>query len=305
MTIRPLDILDLPFIHRYRNQALTLDSLRSLTRGNPLGPVGFMSYLNPARHVYSAVSQENGTTLLGGIIHTRDKPFARLYYVAPINELDNPALPELIEDLTNQAGVWGAFHVIADIDQNHLLYPILRQVGFSVYAWQRIWDISNLDKQDNSPGDWINARSIHQTTIQNLYYQIVPPLMHPVEPFEKNANGVICKDDRKCYSLIWSGIYGIVLTPLIHPEVTNVADKLISLFRHIPDKRGRPIYMCVRSYQAWLEPVLEDLGARPSERQAIMVKHLVRFIHDEQTVPSVPSPVSIQPSGYKQINGKK
>jgi hypothetical protein len=30
----------------------------------------------------------------------------------------------------------------------------------------------------------------------------------------------------------------------------------------------------VRSYQSWLEAPLEELGAEPSERQAVMVKHM-------------------------------
>jgi hypothetical protein len=40
----------------------------------------------------------------------------------------------------------------------------------------------------------------------------------------------------------------------------------------------------VRSYQAWLEPALEELGGKASQRQAVMVKHLARMIKDEQAV---------------------
>jgi hypothetical protein len=38
---------------------------------------------------------------------------------------------------------------------------------------------------------------------------------------------------------------------------------------------GRPIYLAVRSYQAWLETVVRDLECRVGPRQALMVKHLV------------------------------
>ena len=51
MPIRELDILDLPLIARYRNDALTLNTTRSLTRGNPLGTVALMAYVNPARNM--------------------------------------------------------------------------------------------------------------------------------------------------------------------------------------------------------------------------------------------------------------
>ncbi|HNE05318.1 MAG TPA: hypothetical protein PLT08_12410, partial [Anaerolineales bacterium] len=70
MTIRPLDLLDLPLIARYRNDVLTLDSTRALTRGHPLGAMGLLAYINPARHLYAAVSDNEGVTLLGGVIHT-------------------------------------------------------------------------------------------------------------------------------------------------------------------------------------------------------------------------------------------
>ena len=66
-----------------------------------------------------------------------------------------------------------------------------------------------------------------------------------------------------------------------------------------------PEMLQAKDLSVLLEPVLEDLGARPGERQAIMVKHLVRFIKDKQTIPSVSSPVSIQPSSFKQIKHKK
>ena len=51
MTIRPLDFLDLPTITRYRNDVLTLDSARALTRGHPLGAMGLLSYINQARNL--------------------------------------------------------------------------------------------------------------------------------------------------------------------------------------------------------------------------------------------------------------
>jgi hypothetical protein len=39
----------------------------------------------------------------------------------------------------------------------------------------------------------------------------------------------------------------------------------------------RPVYLAVRSYQAWLEHALEDAQAQVSPRQALMVKHLVKL----------------------------
>jgi hypothetical protein len=99
---------------------------------------------------------------------------------------------------------------------------------------------------------------------------------------------------------------GIVLLPLIHPEASEVSAKLLALIKHLPNRGGRPVYFCVRSYQAWLEPVLEDLGAKSAARQAVMVKHLTRLVKDEQSVRAAqPAGVSVQPSRVSRIDGKK
>jgi hypothetical protein len=38
---------------------------------------------------------------------------------------------------------------------------------------------------------------------------------------------------------------------------------------------SRPIYLCVRSYQSWLEAAIKEIGAEVSPRQAVMVRQLV------------------------------
>ena len=300
MTIRPLDILDLPLIARYRNDALTLDGTRALTRGHPLGAAGLLAYINPARHMYSAVVNGNRAILMGGVIHAQGDSYAKLMYLAPASHLDHAALLELVEHLVVQAGEWGAFHVIAELDEASDAFPSLRQAGFSVYAWQRMWDVSEVNPKNVSKG-WVRARSVNKVALQNLYHQIVPQLMHPVEPLSKKPRGLICEDDGKCYVNMAAGGQGIVLTPLIHPEATNVEMKLSSLLNCIPNRRDRPVYLCVRSYQAWLEPVLEDLGAKAAPRQAVMVKHLARMMKEAKTAPAVPSGVSVQPSRVSRV----
>jgi hypothetical protein len=140
--------------------------------------------------------------------------------------------------------------------------------------------------------------------VQSLYYQIVPPLLQPVESLPKSGLGWLCNEGLKCYVGATQGVYGIVLSPLIHPEATDVSAKLASLICNLPDRHNRPIYICVRSYQAWLEPVLADLGAQGAHRQAVMVKHLARMVKEGQTAPAVPSGVSVQPSRVSRVEGR-
>ena len=98
MTIRSLALFDLPLFYRYREDALTLDGTRALTRGNPLGALGFMNYLNPARHIYTAIADGKGLPLLGSITHLQGKSFAKLLFLAPQNLLEDAKLPFLIRE---------------------------------------------------------------------------------------------------------------------------------------------------------------------------------------------------------------
>lgn len=304
MSIRPLALFDLPYLYSFREEAIGLDTARMLTRGNPLGAVGLFAYVNPARHIYSAIVNGEREPVLAGVIHSRNETFAKLLFIAPSSQLDHPELPGLIENLAVQAGSWGAFHVLAEVDERSDAFIALRRAGFAVYAWQRMWDVSEIADADHN-FKWTRVKSVHMPSLQSLYHQIVPPLLHPFEPQPRTPLGWMCNTGGKCYVSSTQGVYGIVLLPLIHPEAIDVSAKLASLIHGLPDRRNRPVYVCVRSYQAWLEPVLADLGAQGADRQAVMVKHLAHLVKDEQTVPPVPSGVTVQPSRMSRLQGPK
>ncbi|GAB4501002.1 MAG: hypothetical protein Fur0035_05430 [Anaerolineales bacterium] len=304
MTTRPLDLLDLPNLYRYRDEAISLDTARLMTRGSPLGAMGFLAYFNPARHLYSAITEENGNLLLGGVSQSADDDFARLLYLTPQANLTHPSLPALLENLSAEAGNWGAFHVLAEVEENSPALPALRRAGFSVYAWQRVWDLSEILPPENASG-WQKIHPLQIPALQNLFHQIVPPLLHPLEALPRRAAGLICSEDEKCYIGVNSGARGLWLTPLIHPEASAVAEKLASLLAFLPERRKRPVYLCVRSYQAWLESALQDLGAQSGPRQAVMVKHLARLIKDEQPVRAAQPARAVQASRLTRAQLKR
>jgi hypothetical protein len=305
MNIRSLELIDLPALSRYRNSVLLLDSTRALTRGNPIGAANFLSHFNPANHIYTAVLKENGDALLGCVTHTPGETFARLLYLAPTTNLEHPGLIALLENLSREAGTWSALHVIAEVEETSAAFTALRTSGFSVYARQRLWDISSI-KGNGQGSSWMRAQSVDLPAIQSLYHQIVPPLLQPVEPMPRRAAGFICSHGVRCHVSLSSGSAGIVLAPLIHPDVLDVGLNLSALVGGLPGRGTRPVYLCVRSYQVWLEPVLEELGALAGPRQVVMVKHLARMIKEEQPVNVVqPAGVRVQPSRVSHIEGKR
>jgi hypothetical protein len=287
MTPRPLELFDLPKLPQFRNEIISLDCARILTRGNPLRAVNFLAHLNPTRLIYTAIHEnEKRQALLGSIRQQHDESFARLTYLAPLEALTGDALP-LIEHLVGQAKHWHAHQVVAEIEEDSPLFQPLRQSGFSVYSRQRVWDLSNVERSEDSPSSWRRVSAVDNIGIQSLQRQVVPPLLQQVENFENPKRGLVCKNtETMAYVDTLYGARGIFLRPLIHPNVDDIQEKLQDmLLRNLTNRRGRPVYFCVRSYQAWLEPILEEMEASVGPRMVVMVKHLASRQLVEKSVP--------------------
>ena len=284
MTVRPLDLLDLPTLSRYRRSVLALDSARILTRGNPLGAAALLSYLSPRPNIYTALARENGLSLMGQVLLNEYETSARLTFLAPAEQVGEAALP-LLEHLAAQAGAWGAFHVLAEVDEDSPAFRWLRQGGFAMYAWQRVWKLPAAGTQDQSDS-WRAAEGTDWPAIQSLHGQIIPALLLPLESLPEQVAGLICRPDGnlQAYTSIDSGPKGLWLQPLTPPDSVCRLEQLVGLLRSVPAWRRRPVYMCVRSYQAWLEAALADLGAEAGPRQAVMVKRLAKLQRAEEKV---------------------
>ena len=279
MPPRALELFDLPKLPGYRDKVITLDNRRALTRGNPLSAGSFISYLNPKRRIYTGVFEDEEGMVLGGISQGAKESFARLAYLAPAR-----APLALIDHLTAHAGTWQAHQIIVEIDENSHLFQSLRQCGFSVYSRQRIWNLRKIYFPNNLPAHWRERKDADLSAIRSLESKIVPPLLLPFETFSTASNGMLCKaDELLAYTDITYGSQGIFLRPLIHPNTDDVGEKLLSLLGQLSAPPNLPIYFCVRSYQAWIEPILEEIGAGTGTRQAVMVKHLVSKIREKKT----------------------
>jgi hypothetical protein len=300
MTVRSLDLLDIPTLARFRNDVLPLDTARRVTRGNPLGATAFLSYLNPLRNIYTAVATEEGHSLMGQIIMNEEETSARITFLSPAAQVNNQMkgqmneLPHaLMEHLAAQAGVWGAFHILAEVDEDAATFRFLRQAGFVMYAGQRVWKVS-LPGATRDTGHWRKADEIDWLAVQSLHGQIIPALLHPVEILPRQPRGMVCHlgDVLQAYVAVQSGPDGIWIQPLVPPDSSCGLDSLKQLVGAVSNGGKRPIYICVRSYQAWLETVLEDLGAEAGPKQAVMVKRLALPLQDEQAVKSMEKAVA-------------
>ena len=312
MIVRSLDVLDLPLLSRYRRGMLSLDSARILTRGNPLSPVALLSYLNPLHHIYTAVASDNGISLMGQVTLREDESSARVTFLAPQENINGLTQP-LLDHLVAQAGEWGAFHLLAEVDEDSPVFRLLRQAGFAMYAWQRIWKLSSSDPDNAKKDIWRQVNETDWPAIQALFGQIVPALLHPVEALPKQVIGLVCRPEGnlQAYVTVDSGPKGIWIQPIVPPDSDCVSEQLTGLTHALADGRERPIYVCVRSYQAWLESILEDLGAQAGPRQAVMVRRLAKLQKVEEKI-SAMDKVLVKPTApvarvvtYQDIPPKK
>jgi hypothetical protein len=120
----------------------------------------------------------------------------------------------------------------------------------------------------------------------------VPGLVQQVEPLhKKNIKGMVCykNGDLRAFVELKYGRNGIWAQPFIHPDAEDFDRHLVYLLRELPGRGKRPIYICVRSYQSWLDPAIEKMGAVSGPTQAVMVRHMAvtRRVNQSLPIPSI------------------
>lgn len=280
MSIRPFDWRDLPALHRYRRRCVFLHSALVLTRGPLMFSGALLSSLSPAMGIFTIVSTKNGSNdqlLIGQMIHQPNNPFAQLTFLAPDAALDTGSILDLLDQIAAQAGKRGAFRLVADVDERTHAFEALRRASYAIYTRQRVWRLQNPAAERDGFIAWRPAAEKDIFAVRSLYNNLVPGLVQQVEPFPaERLHGMVYQDgeDLLAYVELKYGPRGIWAQPFVHPDAEEVASQLRDLLHVLPYRRSRPVYMCIRSYQAWLELALEDMGAEASPRQAVMVKHL-------------------------------
>ena len=286
--IRAFDWRDLPLLRRIRNRGLCLDSRLSYTRGPNVLQYALLDALNPVRSASTLVarpaSSADGEPALAQYFYHGDDPNAYLAYVSPSEVLDGPNADELLEALARSAGERGAHNLIAEVDESLLAFESLRRAGFAIYARQRIWTLSTAAAEPGDgaasglPAQWRPEVASDETPISSLYLNLVPALVQQVEqPPQPNAHNLVYWQTGEMlgYLNIDRGPLGLWIQPYFHPAAEH-ADRLLAGFlaQLEPQRRGRPLYVCVRSYQSWMGASLQSLGFECCCDQAVMVKRL-------------------------------
>ncbi len=244
--------------------------------------------LRPSRGSYTCVGSEgsNASTVIGQVAWEGDNPSACLSFLAPTEMLNSAAASAVLDDLVCKAGDKGAFHVLAELDESHPFFEVLRKAGFGAYAWQRIWKIDAphlLEKPTDS--EWRPSTEDDVISIHALYQSLVPPVIQGIEPSmpQHSPCWVLHREGEVAgYAEGVFGARGVCIYSLFRPDLENVTHTLCDLLGQIT-ALGRPVYMVVRLYQAHIERNLRELGANESPLTAVLVKHLALPLREEVT----------------------
>lgn len=307
--IRPFELADLKTLHRYRQRGIFMDSIAALTWGRMLVPMrAVFSPLSEAVGVYTDIYQQKGakTPLIAQVSHGLGAQQARFTFLAPDSAVDRLALAELLESLIGRLGERKAQNLVADVDEKSNTFEALRNLSFSIYARQNIWRVNKVLGRKKPDHPWREIESRDEFNAKRLYAMIVPTLIQQVEPTPwEELRGYVFyhQGEMVGYVYVVEGPRGIWAQPFIHPEMEDVGLHLTSLLASLRPKERRPVYVCLRSYQAWLSATLEDLEAEVSSTQAVMVRRLTVAIKKAELSP-IPNLNGTQEvtSSYQQVS---
>lgn len=259
----------------------------------------------PSAESYTAVieSEDQGGNLFGQVLHGTGDRSARLNYIAADHQEAASELCSLLDELNYKAGEMGALNVLAELEESSPVFEILRKAGFIVYGWETAWKMprKTTAQLEDSQG-WVIASSADESQLRTMYQSLVPPVVQAAEAYSNGGTRRLIyreKEEIVAYVESSAGPGGLYLRPLVHPSVMDSAVLLGELVEQFKDL-GHPVYLQVRSYQAWLLDALESIGGEVAAHFTLLVKHLAiqqrngviitnrKLVDNRQAEPSAP-----------------
>jgi hypothetical protein len=198
----------------------------------------------------------------------------------------------LLENLCLEAGEQGIQRIFARLPEDGPEVEAFQQVGFSIYAREDIFHLTQMPSDLPRPEDRTVRRqqAADSWGLQGLYASVAPRLVQQAEnlttrDWETPPGPWLGQARRESYVLesqgeiigylrIRQGQIGHWSEMLLHPQAYERADELVvQLLSLLAEYPHRPIYCCLRRYQGGMRAPLETRGFQPFASQCVMVKH--------------------------------
>jgi hypothetical protein len=278
--VHSFDIRDLPSLRALAPRGISLDSSTCLTEDLHILRTAVLAQLFPELIPETLIlDRRNGAAGIAQLGHRRGDASSRLRFLAPRELLRDDQGIELIEALLHVAGRRQAQHILADVEDKTDESGFLRRAGFSIYARQDIWKCTPpFPRPISEPkGKFRPLLSADTSAAHALYCSIVPALVHQVEGFPRRPKGWLIYEEGELVGFfnLRSGPRGLWMEPVYHPGARNAAQWIAFWLGGLELRPQDPVYVCVRSYQDWVGPILQENGFSLIGRRAVLIRRVV------------------------------
>ena len=306
--IRSFDWRDVGLVKTLADRGVCLDSETGLTEGSHPLQHALLSYLMPMAGAPTLIWRADGnhSAVMGQLRHRQGEGHARVLYMAPTAQSASVGWQHLIERLAVEAGQRRAQNLIAEVNEKSPEFEAFREAGFAIYARQTLWKLGTEHREAPAGAETVALRPAGRAdtvAVNTLYSNVVPRLVQQVEPGPQHIErGYVLQDvgELVAYLDVRRGPQGIWVEPFLHPEAYDLSEAVLHtcLRLLLPSAPGKPLYVCVRRYQDWLQEVVARVGFELLGSQVVMVKRLAVRIAEPVLKPltvvegQVPTPIT-------------
>lgn len=186
-----------------------------------------------------------------------------------------------------EVGQWGVYYLACDLPAQSPFLTAFRKAGFSIWARQMLFRFEPRSAAEAEGITWRRAAREDYPGIARVYRQLVPALFQPVEPAAHKLRNLLTAytdgGELAGYAEMDAGPRGTWMQPFITSEYcdVNLVNALLAFAWEVAD---RPVYISARSYQPWLEEVLNRGNAAGCEEQVLLVRYLASKVKYPQTL---------------------
>lgn len=252
------------------NQIVLTQGAGASLRGALLSPLSSFTGL----HTFTSQTRGNSHPAFAQAFHPSGSPLAYCLFFAPSSAVDSPVLPELLDGLAKHIGGRGAFSLVAEVEEVHPAFKALRQNGFGIFARQQVWKLTKAPSSIKSTV-WRTALERDLFGVHLLRKALVPVQVQQIEmETAEPLDGYVLRRDNEivAYAEVRRGPRAIWVLPFVNLDAEPFEQAMAELIARLRPRPGRPVYVCLRSYQDWLQRAIEDLGATAGPRQVVMAR---------------------------------
>jgi hypothetical protein len=201
---------------------------------------------------------------------------ARLNWLLPLRFSESDPLPELLDNLTREAGLRGAKFITASARVDECLFETLRRTGYAPCGWHSVWELrQNLERSKSPEISWFKPDAGDSFDLTLLQRRLLSHAARSITAFDASTLpdfALTIDGALKGYANVCQFENKVLITPFFMKtqyELANILDALILKFFASVEK----IYFLQTAESEWLTGDLENLALRHSPREELLVKH--------------------------------